>query len=142
MTYLTLLFINRTVCGACAIVGAFLVHAKGIPSGRTEDVFFIYVVHAYRNTKHRGQCNQVGTDMSVADGTVVGSPVVHNGIYIAECRFVAQARNKPSRRPSGVGALVQHFKDFRVYIGGPTFGNLQYGASFDKKLLEKPPPRK
>lgn len=43
-----------------------------------ENFLLRYIVHADRNTQHGTQGNQIGTYMSVADGSVVGSPVVHN----------------------------------------------------------------
>ena len=64
--------------------------------------------------------------MSVADGAVVGSPVVHYGIYIFERSLVLiQARYKPGGRPGGVGAHVQHIENLGIYIGSPSFSNLE-----------------
>ena len=66
--------------------------------------------------------------MSIRDGTVVGTPVVHDGVNIAESGFVAQTRNEPSGGPSGVGAFVKHLVDFGVNFHCPAFGDLKHGT--------------
>lgn len=72
------LFIYRSEILAGTIVGSLLVHTEGVPCCRTEDVLILDIVHAYRYAEDRTECQQVGTDMSVGDGTVVGSPAVHH----------------------------------------------------------------
>ena len=72
------LLIDGTIGLASPIVGTLLVHAEGVPGGGTEYQFVVHVVHTYRYAQHGCQCDEVGSYMSVADGTVVGSPVVHH----------------------------------------------------------------
>ena len=76
--FLSELFVNRSVVGAGTRVGTLLVHAEGVPCGRTEDLLFGDIVHTYRDAQHGGQRDEVGANVSVANSTMVGSPVIHH----------------------------------------------------------------
>ena len=66
--------------------------------------------------------------MAVADGTVVGAPVVHDAIDILEAVLRGiEARHEPCGGPGGVSALVEHLVDFRINVGSPALGNLKDG---------------
>src|ERR1700744_1122628 len=88
--------IQRTEIGASAVVGAFeTLRAKSGPGAGTENFRMIHIVHIYRDTQHGGGRNEVAADMTVADGAVIGSPVVHHRINIAESAMPGQTRRKP-----------------------------------------------
>lgn len=124
----TLSFIDRPVCGACAIVSPLLVHAESVPSGGTEDLVLIHIVHANRYAEHRSQRDKVGTNVAETYRTMVCAPVVHNRINILERRFVTQAWHKPSSRPCRVGALVDYVMYLRVNVNRPSLGQLKHWA--------------
>ena len=86
-------------------------------------------MHAYGDAQHGAQRNEVGTYMSVADGSVVGTPVVHDGIDILEgiLRLV-QTGNEPGGRPCGVCTFVQCVVDLLRQLYRPSLGQLQHGA--------------
>ena len=86
-------------------------------------------MHTYGDAEDAAEGNQVGTDMSVSNGAVIGSPAVHDAIDILEAVLRGvEARNKPRGGPSGVGALIQYVVGFRVEFHRPPFSQLQYGA--------------
>src|SRR5690554_947629 len=64
-------------------------------------------MHTYRNSKNGGQGNQISSDMPIAKGTMIGSPRIHNRIYIFEGAIAGQNRSKPGSWPSGIGPNVQ-----------------------------------
>ena len=66
-------------------------------------------MHTNGDAQHGAQGDQVGTDVTIADGTVVGTPVVHDIVCGLEgAAFLAiAARSKPGAGPGGIGALHQ-----------------------------------
>ena len=67
------LFVHRTEVLAGAIVGTLLVHTEGIPCRWAEHLVVGHVVHTYGDAQDRGEGDDVGTDVAIGDGTVVGS---------------------------------------------------------------------
>ena len=86
------------------------------------------IMHVDGDTQHGGESNQFAAHMAKGACTMVGTPVCHDGIDVAEGILASQVRDKPSGGPGGVGAHVEHFVDGGVYIGCPAFGDLQHGA--------------
>ena len=64
-------------------------------------------MHVYRNTEHRCQRDEIAANMSVGDGSVVGSPVVHHRIDIDEWSMTCDVGYEPGGGPSGIGAGIQ-----------------------------------
>jgi hypothetical protein len=62
----------------------WFVGAEFRPDAGAEELLFRHVVHVDRDAQHGEQSVKVGADVSVADGTVVGAPVVHHGVGVAE----------------------------------------------------------
>ena len=87
-------------------------------------------MHANGNTQHGAQGNQVGTDVTVADGAVVGTPVVHYIVSGLEgAAFLAvTAGGEPSAGPGVVGTGPQHVGDLVGQVDGPAFCDLQHGT--------------
>ena len=65
--------------------------------------------------------------MTIADGSVVSSPVVHDAIDILEgiLRGI-ETWGKPGGRPSGVSTLVQNVVGLGIEFYRPTLSQLQY----------------
>lgn len=60
------LAIQRTEIRTSAEIGPFQVlRAEGVPRAGPKDALLWHIVHEDRNTQHRGQRDQFGTDMSV-----------------------------------------------------------------------------
>ena len=98
--YLLLLFVKRSIVLASSEICTFFIHSKCIPCCRTEDIFLRYIVHANRDSQHRAHCDQICTDVSVGDCTVVSTPVVHNIVCTLECTvFAIASRNEPCAWP-------------------------------------------
>ena len=49
--------------------------AKSTPGMRAVDPLGLYIVHGYGNPQHRSQRDQIGADMAVSTGGMVGAPV-------------------------------------------------------------------
>ena len=81
------LLINWSEVGTGPVVGSFLVHAEGIPGGGAEDVFVLDVMHTDWDAEDRAERQHIGTDVSVGNGAVVGSPAVHDTINVLEAVF-------------------------------------------------------
>src|SRR5690554_8228616 len=91
---------------ASTVIGPLFLHAESVPHGGPEDLIISNVVHAYRDPKHRCQGDQIFADMAVADGSVIGSPVVHHRIDIPEGGLVGKSRHEPGAGPGLVGTLI------------------------------------
>ena len=66
---------------------------------RAEDCFLRYVVHRDRNAEHGSQGDQIRSDMTMYEGSVVCSPVCHHTVNISKRFLTGRARNEPGRRP-------------------------------------------
>ena len=126
----TLLFIKWSVVLACSEVCTFFVHAECIPCCRTRESFLRNSVHGYRDSQHRAHCNQVCTDVSVGDRTVVSTPVVH---YIVSCLerslFAIASWSEPCTWPCVVCTfpeLVRYFFRNAVHCRGICPGERQF----------------
>ncbi len=64
--------------------------------------------------------------MTVADGTVVGTPGSHNRVDIRKIPLTGCPRYKPRGRPGGVGPLVQRVVHLLGKVHRPALGDLQY----------------
>ena len=120
------LFIQRTVGSAGAVILPFLVHAERIPCRRTEDIRLRNIVHTDGNTKHGAKRDKVCADVSVGDGTVVGTPVVHDAIDILEgvLRGV-ETWSEPCCWPCWVSSLVKFVMSLFWKYTCLTFSNLK-----------------
>ena len=87
-------------------------------------------MHANGNAEHRGEGDQVGTDVTVADRTVVGAPVIHHlvGIFKRRARDAVAARRKPGAGPCVVGALPKRVGHIFRQVDRPALGNLEHGT--------------
>ena len=72
------LLIDGTIGLASPIVGTLLAHTEGIPCRWAAHLVVGHVVHTYGDAQDRGEGDDVGTDVAIGDGTVVGTPVVHH----------------------------------------------------------------
>ena len=125
--------VKRAEVFAGAVVGTLFVHAKGIPGGRTVDLFLRHVVHAHGDPEHGGQSDQISTDVAVVEGSVVGAPVGHDAVHVGESTLAGQIGNKPGGGPGGIGALVEHIVNFSRQLSGVTFSDLDHRTdSFDR----------
>ena len=87
------------------------------------------VVHADGDAQHGAERDEVGADVAVADGPVVGAPTVHHAVNVFEtvsCRV--KARHEPGGRPGRVGAHIEHLVNFGIDVNGPAFRELEHGA--------------
>ena len=82
-------------------------------------------MHVNRDAEHAGEGDEIGSDVALAHDAVVGTPVVHNGVGVAESTMTGEAWNEPGRRPSWVGALFEDAVCFFRERNGFAFGNLQ-----------------
>ena len=82
------LFIYWAVIYASTIVGTLFIHTECIPCSRAEDTVILNIVHTHRNTEYRTKSDEVGTNMSVGNRTMICAPAVHHRIDILERRFV------------------------------------------------------
>ena len=83
-------------------------------------------MHADRNAEHRGERDEVGSDVSVGDGPVVGAPVVHHVVDALESSLARQPGCEIGRGPRGIGAFVDVLEDRPIDVHGPPFGDLQH----------------
>ena len=126
--------VERAEILAGAVVGAFeALRAERRPTAGTENFRLLHVVHINRNPQHRRERNQIRADVSVADSTVISTPVVHHRIDISERPVTRQTRRKPGGRPGRIRALIQRVVNFVRQINRETLGDLQRGSeSFDE----------
>ena len=123
-----ILLVDRSIVLAGTIIRSLGIHTVCSPRRGTEDLILIDIVHTYGDAQHRAERDELGTDVAIADGTVVGTPVIHHRIDILETALARQTRCKPRRRPRAVGTVVDHLKDVWIGIHSPALGNLQNGA--------------
>jgi len=103
------------------------------PGGWAEDLVVLEVVHVYWDTEHGGEGEEVCTDVAVAHDTVVGAPVVHDGVGVAEDAFAGDAWAEPGGRPGWVGALVEGVVDVVWKLDGDPFSDLKgWAEAFDE----------
>ncbi|MEN9991533.1 MAG: hypothetical protein RLZZ224_1235 [Verrucomicrobiota bacterium] len=121
--------VERAVGFAGAEVGGLGgLGAEGVPGTGAEDLLFADVVHVDGDAQHGSERNQVGTDVAVADRAVVGSPVVHDRVGIAEGTLAGEAWGKPRGGPGGVRALIEDVVHILGEVDAPALGDLQRGA--------------
>ena len=102
-----LIAVYRSVIGACPEVRTHGVHgAESSPRVGPEDLFDRHIVHVNRNSQHGSQGNQVGADMTMRYGAMVGAPVTHHRIHITEGGGSSVVWYKPGGRPGRIGAFV------------------------------------
>jgi len=118
----------RTVGLASSVVCALFVHTECVPSSGSEDLFLRNVVHANGDSEHRAESDEISTDVTVADGTVVSAPVVHyvvSGLEGAAFLTVA-TRSEPSAGPGGIGTHHKSLCYVVRKLNCPTFCYLKY----------------
>ena len=122
--------VHRAVCGAGAVVLAFLIHAECVPCGRTEDVLIGDVVHADGDAQHRAERDEIRADVTIGDRAVIRAPVLHDGVSALKraAGLAVAARGEPGARPRGVRALHERVGDLLGQMHGPALGDLQHGA--------------
>lgn len=82
------LFIQRTVSRAGAVVGAFqILRSESRPAVRPKQIVVAQIVHRNRDPQHACQRDQILADMTISEGAVVGAPVGHDGINILKRRI-------------------------------------------------------
>ena len=116
--YKVILLIERTIgCTSLVVCRLCVLCTECCPSLRTEYSVAWYIVHIYRNTKHRSKCNKFCTFVAVDCYAVVSAPISHYAVYILECTLTCKSRNKPCCRPCSVCTLVDCVMDFirKVY---------------------------
>ena len=85
-----------------------------------------YIVHANRDSQHRAHCDQICTDVSVGDCTVVSTPVVHNIVCTLECTvFAIASRNEPCAWPCVVCTFPKCIRYILRKLYSPSFCNLK-----------------
>ena len=99
--------VKRTEVFAGTVIGAFFVHSKCVPSSRTEDIFFFHVVHADGDAEHRAESDDICTDMTIGDRSVVGAPAIHDIVSGFKSTFTSDSGGEPGARPSVVGAFPE-----------------------------------
>src|SRR6266498_5375643 len=73
------LTINGAKIIAGAIVGSGVITcAKGAPRARAEDFLIGNVMHANRNAQHGCHADQIRADVTIAQRTMVCSPICHD----------------------------------------------------------------
>ena len=92
-------------------------------------LLFGHVVHVDRDAQHRGQRDQVGADVAVAERAVVGAPVVHHRVDVAEraLRRSVAARTRWSAR-WGWCARSRTSWTLARQLDRPALGDLQHRA--------------
>ena len=86
-------------------------------------------MHTDRNTEHGRKRDQVGTDVTVRERPVIGSPVRHDAVHVFECRIRRiEVRHKPSGRPPRIGALIQFVMHVFRQNGGVALRDLKHGT--------------
>ena len=101
--------VQRTEMSAgCKIRSFCILRPEGSPALWPEDVLPGHVVHCHRDAEHGCQGDEFRADVAVDGHAVVGAPVSHDGVYIAEGTLAGQARCKPGGGPGRIGPLVQH----------------------------------
>ena len=120
-----ILLIYWAICCACPVILTFFIHSKGIPCCWTEDFFFRYVVHTNRNSQHRAHGDQICSDMSIGNCSMVSSPVVHHIVSGLECAFSCTSRCKPGTWPCIIRTFPQFIRDFFRQVYGLSFCDLQ-----------------
>ena len=67
--------------------------------------------------------------MAVGNGTMIGSPVVHDRVDILEAVLRGvETRREPGSGPGGIGTAVEGIVDILRQVYGPTLGKLQHRA--------------
>ena len=109
-----LLFLKqRSVGSTSSVVLTFLVGAECVPCGGPENILLRHVVHTNGDAEHRAERDEVGTDVTVADRAMVGTPVIHDLVSILKRRalLAVATRCEPRAGPSVVGSLPQGIGD-------------------------------
>ena len=77
-------------------------------------------MHADRDAEHRAHGDEVGTDVAVGDGAVVGTPVVHHLVGGLEGRalLAVTAGREPGAGPGRVGSLHESIRDLVGQMDG------------------------
>lgn len=82
-------------------------------------------MHVNWDPQHRGQGDEICTEVSVAGGSVVGTPVDHPVVDRTESTLTGDSRHEERRRPGRIGT----FLDLVLYLvgkaDGPALSNLQ-----------------
>ena len=112
----------------CKIRSFCILRPEGSPALWPEDVLPGHVVHCHRDAEHGCQGDEFRADVAVDGHAVVGAPVSHDGVYIAEGTLAGQARCKPGGGPGRIGPLVQHPVHFIGQQDGRPLGKLQHKA--------------
>ena len=86
-------------------------------------------MHANGDAQDGTERQHIGSDVAIGDGSVVGTPAVHDGIYILETIFLLiEARHKPRRGPSGIGTAVEDIMNLGGQFHRPALCKLQHGT--------------
>ena len=83
-------------------------------------------MHANRDSQHRAHCDQICTNMSIGDCTVVSTPVIHNIISSLECTvFAIASRYKPCTWPCVVSTFPKCIRYILRKLYSPSLCNLK-----------------
>ena len=85
-------------------------------------------MHVHRDAQHGREADEVRPDMAVADGAVVGRPIGHDRVDVAERADAGGPRHEPVRGPGGVRPLVEDVVDLLGQVNGPALGDLENRA--------------
>src|SRR5690606_38529146 len=107
------------------IIGPFWILSKRRPSSWAEHTFGIYIMHTNWYSQHRCECNEVATDMSVADRSVVRTPIRHHRIDIFKCSLTGQIRDKPRCWPSPIRSFIPDHVNLFLNLQGISLRNLK-----------------
>ena len=124
------LSVQRPIRLAGSVVGALRFQAsESMPTGGAVDGLFGNVVHVDGNSQDRGERDQIGADMTVADCTVISAPMSHDRVYVSERAVPGRSWDKPGCGPSRACSLIERIVNVLGQANRAAFCNLHDGPN-------------
>lgn len=85
-------------------------------------------MHCNRNAQHGCHCNHIRTHMTIAERTMICTPMIHHFIHAGKGTLASEPWCKPCCGPSWVSSDIQLMMHFFRQITSPALCNMQNWA--------------